>query len=168
MISRKSWVTPPAGIRIHKRGLCDFGRLYKEMQKYLEGNGYKKVNFQEKEVTAKDKALGKDIKVVFRVSKPVDDYAKYQIDIEMVFEGVEKVKQNNSLLDKGNLVIKLKGFIMLDYKNKWHKSKLGSFMNFVYNNYLIRGKIENNYMARISTEVSGLQNLIKNRLGLYS
>ncbi len=160
MIGKEDKVLPGSGIRINFNGKFNLDSLYKELKGWFDKNKY---DFTEKEQTVKDKDSGKEIVVKWEAERKVDDYAKFDIRIDFFLENLNKVKEGV----EGKVKITFFAKIILDYKNKFGYSKLSKLMFDIYNNLIIKGKIENVYEDKLDREVKELFNLTKEKLELF-
>jgi len=154
MISKKDEVTPSAGVRINHKGNFNLDVLYKKSKTFFDSRKY---DFTEKEHTEKNKSYGNELKVIWLAEREVDDYVKF--NIEATFEVWDIIKKNNNYT--GDLKINVKAWLDLDYKNNFHKFP---FLLFIYNNFIIKKKIEKIYEDKIYSELLEFTDLIKDIL----
>ena len=155
---------PSTGIRIQQKGVYDLKDLIKTIRKYLEERQY---IFQLSETQSKNKDKGYEVRIGIKSDRDVDDYARFHIDIYMFIIEMEKVKVKDRDLDRGNMDINFKAYVYLDYKNRWNKNFISRFLNFLYNNYIIKIKIKEEYERKLYIDLINLHNMLKERLGIY-
>jgi len=158
MIGKEEPITPPAGLRIRKTGTFNLNKLYKDMRMWFNKYSY---DFQEKEYKRKDADAGQEIKITWVATKEIDDYCRSEIKVEFFLQYVMDI--GNSL-KKGFLQIKFWAKVILDYQNKWQAKPLGNFLFFMYNNFIIKNKIEKYYEGQLYNELIELQDLTKSLL----
>jgi len=146
MIKKVYKVLPGTGIRIKKAGIFDFDGLYKDMKSWFIEHEYL---FHEKEHTEKDLSHGREILMKWYAEREIDDYAKFRIDI---FFFVEKFTRLDKKA-KAELKITYFASVELDYKNNWQKNPLYKFLFFIYNNYIIKGRILTNYEPKLKNDL---------------
>ncbi len=164
MIGKSDFVTPSTGIKIMVDGIFDLHKIYSELRNWLENHEY---IFQEKENTTKDKILGKEFIIIFNSEREIDDYVKFMITTKIFGLDINKVNVENKTLEKGHLEITFKAQRILDYRNKWQAKPLGNVLFFIYNNYIMKRKIEQNYELKLYNEIIELHDLAKGILDLY-
>ena len=156
VIKREDYVTPPPGVLITYKGNFSLDILYKRSKTFFDSKRYE---FTEKEHTEKTKSHGNELKVRWIAEREVDDYAKFYI--ESIFEIWDAIKKNN--IYSGDLKINVIARIELDYKKNFYKFP---FLLFLYNNFLIKRKIENIYEAKIDSEYKEYCNIVKEILNI--
>lgn len=154
MIKKVYKVLPGSGIRIKQVGIFDFDGLYKGMKEWFSEHEY---IFHEKEHTEKDLPQGREILMKWAAERDIDDYARFKIDVHFM---IEKFTRLNGKA-KAELKITYFAYMDLDYKNSWQRNALYKFLFFVYNNYIIKGKILTNYEIKLKKDVNDLRNIVK-------
>lgn len=161
-------VSPSAGIQLHEKATFDFHKLYKFMQEWLVS---KKYEFYEKENTHKDTRSGTEIIMQFVGEREIDDYVKYEIKVLMRIYDMEKVtvetKEGKKKLDMGMMYINIKATAIIDYMGIWGKTKFNRFLGYMYNNYIIKRKINERYLGNLYGEMMGFYTGVKEQLDLY-
>ncbi len=160
MISGKDLVTPKLGILIKYNGSFNLDKLYKDAKAWF--NKYK-YDFTEKEYKEKQHPISGELQFEFNGERKVDDYAKFNITIKVLIIGLKKLDKNTYI---GNFRVNLIAHIDLDYSEKWQYNPFKKFLFFIYNNYLIKNKIQNVYEDKLYEEVLDYETLIKTELGL--
>ena len=160
MIGKEDYVTPKPGIIITYSGSFDLDRLYKEIKKWFKNYKYFS---NEKEHKEKKQAHGDELIFDFIAERKIDDYMKFRINLRFLMINVKKLNKDSYIGDvHGNLI----GFIELDYNNKFQYNPIKKFFFFIYNNLIIKNKLENHYEVKLYNEVIALEDLIKKHLGL--
>ena len=168
MIGRQVWVTPPSGIRFAKRGVFDISKTYQAIRSFLLDHHYSLRNFQKKENTSRRRPeeFGEVI-FILQTAKEVDDYARFHINVDVRINKLRKVVVGEMTMDEGFFQVYIIGYVFLDYRNKWQRSSFSAMLSKIYNNYLIKNKIENEYQGPLFGEVCGLRDAVKESLDLY-
>tara|TARA_Y100000310_G_scaffold339688_1_gene433145 strand:+ start:2366 stop:2854 length:489 start_codon:yes stop_codon:yes gene_type:complete len=154
----------PKGIRIKKTGIYNIKDLCKSIQDYFNDRKY---GYQLKDSQSKGNAKGHDVSIKYQAIKKIDNYVRFHIDMELFILSMEKVKIKTKLLDKGKMDINFKAYLFLDYKNKWNTNIFARFLNWIYNNFMIRKKIKKHYSSNLYIELINLQDIVKKKLDLY-
>ncbi len=157
MIGQKDKVLPGSGIRIKIDGKCNFEKLYEDMKSFFDEHDY---DFLEKEHTEKDLPQGRELIIVWTAEREVDDYAKYDIKVRFFIENFRK----EGSVCSGNFEIKMWATITFDYKNNWQGNPITEFLFKIYNSYIIKEKILNNYEPKLESEIEELKSLIKEHI----
>lgn len=157
MIKKVYKVLPGTGIRIKKSGVFNFDGLYKDMKDWFIDHEYL---FNEKEHTEKDLPQGREILMRWTAERDIDDYARFKIEISFMIEKFMKLN------GKARAELKITYFanIDFDYKNNWQRNSLYKFLFFMYNNYIIKGKILTNYEPKLKKDVDDLREIVKGYL----
>ncbi len=138
---------------------------YKAVRKVAEGMKY---FFVEKEQELKPAKYGHERKFEFSLFRIADDFARFEISVEMKLENLNKVKVENKEVDKGDAEVIVIGKVHLDYKNEWAMSKLNRKLFGIYLNYLAKEKIKRLYFKTISEESTKIYDTIKEASEYYS
>jgi hypothetical protein len=157
MISKEDYITPKTGIRIWYKGAVDVDKLWKDMKKWFDRYKY---DFWEKDHTLKDLDKGMELVSHWIAEREVNDYIKFVIEVKFLLERLRKVDNKMEGFHK----ITFFAYLNLDYRNKWQKNSLYKFLFHLYNNYIIKRKIEDDYEGRLYSELTELHNMFKNKL----
>ena len=160
MIGKEDYVTPKPGILTTYNGSFDLDNLYKEIKKWFKNNNYK---LYEKEYKEKRRAHGDELIIDILSERKIDDYIKFHINVKFLMIHLKKLSKESYI---GNVHCNLKGYIEFDYNKKWQINKLKEFLMFIYNNFIIKGKIQNVYEDKLYDEVLKVEDLIKRNLGM--
>ncbi len=147
-------------------GVFDLNNVIKEVRDWFAENNY----LQPKETENTTKVRGQGIETIlkFKAEREVTEYIKFLIMIDGRTIETEKVKMDGKTLDKGKAEFKVETWIELDYKNKWKKRALGRIFMYIYNNFIIKDKLDGVYDAKLYNEGFDLFNTIKRVLNLYT
>jgi len=156
VIKEKDFVTPKQGILITYKGKFNMDDLYKKCKPFFDSRKY---IFTEKEQTEKTKAYGNEFKIIWEAEREVDDYVKFYI--KSTFEGWDLLKKEDNYT--GDLKINLIANLILDYRNTFIRFP---FLLFIYNNFIIKKKIENVYESKLYHEINEYTDLLKNILNI--
>lgn len=162
------WDAKPMKImfhRIERTGIFDMGHLYKQMREWFAENNY---IYTEKENTTKVKDKGIEIKLKMAGERRVTDYFKFEIDVRFLVIEVQKVKMKDKELDKGILSAFIKANLHFDYRHIWTKNKFAKLLRFIYNNFIIKRKIDDVYSPALKFEAEDLSNVMKDALDMYN
>ena len=139
--------------KIKHRGFFDFKELYNFLYAILSDWEY-----NVDEMTYSEKARGadaKEIEINWEAARKVSDYYKFVItadwrilnmkEVEVVRDG-KKVKTNN-----GEVEIKVAGYLVRDYEEKWSGTPFLKFIRGIYDKYIMR-KTAEDYEGKIEEE----------------
>jgi len=160
MVDKNDYVTSKSGIVIKYNGSFNIDKLYKDIKAWFDNNNY---DFDEKEYKEKRQAHGDEILIEFICERKIDDYIKFNLRIKFLMLNVKKLSKDHYV---GNFRANISAFIEFDYNNEWQFSPLKKFLFFVYNNFIIKNKIENVYEDKLYGEVLNFEKLIKEHLGM--
>lgn len=161
---RKQDVTPYySGLTIVSTGVFDLTELVTRLKEYLVR---KKYIYHEKEFQelVSDKV---ELKLIWDAEREINDFYKYSINVYMFFEGLEQVTSpDHKKLDYANrITIKIKGQLIIDWKNNWGASKLKSKLLDFYLSSVIRDQSETEWF-KLKQETEKVHSLAKSVLGL--
>ncbi|MBS3172369.1 hypothetical protein J4438_02205 [Candidatus Woesearchaeota archaeon] len=157
MIEKEEKVIPSPGLILKYNGVFDFDRLYNKLKEWFSENDYV---FQEEEFGEKGRPEGNEYKYVFSGERKVTEYYKFKVKLVVEMKKVNSLSKN---LVNGEIRLIFTGKMELDYRNKWQKNAILSFMFKVYNEYLIRDEIEG-YKHELYEEVVELHDIAKDVL----
>lgn len=126
------------------KGIFDMGELYQNMKTWLDFQGYgdQEKTFQEEKYVERIKGESKQIEIRWRADNLFNEYVSYTLGITFFIVGLKDVqieKDGNKVgSNKGEIEIRFNAKLNLDWKNKWKSP----FVQGIYNNYVIRDKIE--------------------------
>jgi len=157
MIEKEDYVTPKPGVLIKSRGKFDLDKLYKKGKSWFD---FRKYDFGEKNHVEKVKPEGNEISIKWLAERKVNDYIKFHFVTEFFVLYVKKVGSECT----GNLKINVAAYLELDYRDKWSKSLIGSFLFYVYNNFIIKRRIEDVYETKLYNEFLEYSGILKETL----
>ncbi|MBM3199367.1 hypothetical protein FJZ53_00400 [Candidatus Woesearchaeota archaeon] len=152
-------------LRIEKDGVYDMSKMYKRLREWFEENNYKYV---EKENTTNKKEKGTEVKLCMIGERMVTDYFKFELEARFLIIELQKVRVKDKDLDKGKLGAFVKATMYYDYKKVWSKNKFSKLLRFIYNNFIIKKKIDDVYSVALKFEQEDLFNSLKEALELYN
>lgn len=156
--NRASW------IKVSYTGVYNFEKFYRDLINWFKANGY---FFHEKAHIEVVRPAGKDYKIDFDASKEVDDYAKYSIKVEIWALRTSKLGKEN--LNKGEIQVRIKGSMEVDYKNQFEKyGAVGKVMRSFYHKYIIKKRLWTKYAADVYVDTNNLITSVKSNLGLIT
>ncbi|MFH1210218.1 MAG: hypothetical protein V1663_05535 [archaeon] len=151
VISKDDYLTPKAGLLITYKGTFNLDTLYKKSKTFFDSRRYL---FSEKEHTEKVKSHANELKVGWEAERKVDDYVRFTI--KSTFEVWDFVKKEDTYT--GDLKINIIAIVDLDYRNTFFKFP---FLLFVYNNFIIKRKIQDIYETKLFIELNEYVTLVK-------
>lgn len=151
--------------RIEQSGVYDLNYLYKQMKEWFAENNY---IYMEKENTTNVRDKGVEVKMTLRGERKVTDYFMFAIQVKFLIIEMKKVKAKNKTLDQGKLLAFVEAKLHFDYRHLWDKNKFSKMLRFVYNNFIIKKKIDNVYSQALKFEAEDLTNVMKDALGMYN
>lgn len=162
------WNAPPMKIMVHRierQGIYDMNYVYKRMREWFDENNYV---YTEKENTTNVRDKGVELKLTMIGERNVTDYFKFDIEVKFLVVEMEKVKMKDKTLDRGFLRAFFNVKMHFDYRNIWSKNKLSKLLRFVYNNFIIKKKINDVYSPALKFEADDLFNVMKEALEMYN
>ena len=130
--------------QLKQAGVFSFKDFYKFLYDWLVDE--KQMNMKETEYKEKIKGDAKDIDIKWEGYRELTDYFKFDIkvgyeirnlkEVEVTQEG-KKVKTN-----KGDIKIKLKGYLVRDYEGKFEKSGFMKFLREIYQKWVIKSRVD--------------------------
>ncbi len=160
MIGKTDYVTPKSGTIITYNGTFDLDKLYKDSKLWFKKFSYE---FDERLYKEKDLPEGNEVEIRFEAARRVDEYVKFHINAHFHLLYVKKLSKD---VHMGNFKVNIAAFVELDYKNKLQYNPIKKFLFFIYNNFIIKYKILNEYENKLYEEFLKFEDLIKENLGL--
>lgn len=124
---------------VSQEAIIDVAKLYKHVKSFFDKHEY---DFYEKEYIDELKESGKDSSIKWETEKKVDDYVKFHIEIRIRFYNLRDVEGKKGLMNKGKVSFRIEAFIEKDYEQNWETSFMARFWRGVYDNFVIKGKLE--------------------------
>lgn len=119
---------------------------------------------EEEKYKEKDEKIGKQIEIVWRAEKLVDDYTKFVIKVVVFMVAVNKVTVQKdgveAKMNKGDVEVAFKAILQTDYESRWEQSPVLKFIKGAYDTYLYRSTFES-WKKQIYEEMYSIQNEIK-------
>lgn len=154
-------IDPP--IYIKKDGIFDMDSIYSFLYSWYGDKGY-----LANENLYKHKpgfVRGNEIEIETKGFKKTTPYVRYWIeikfhlwdaeDIEVLVEGKKKK------LTKARMRIQFKMWMDLDWENRWEKSKAQEALREFYHKYIIKRKIEDDWIPKLAKETYEIHDKIK-------
>lgn len=127
---------------VKSTSLFDFKETYKFIFAFLSDYGY---DVKEKSYSEKIKPEGKEIEIKWDAGKNITDYFKFVVEIDWLIVGmaaVELQKEKIKIkLNRGDIRIRVRGFLERDYERKWETTPFLRFIRDVYDKYIIKNRI---------------------------
>ncbi|GEM_PF-2813852 len=163
-MAKKYDVTPShSGLTIVSTGVFDLNELVSKMKSYLLKKRY---IYQEKEFQelVSDKV---ELKLIWDGEREINDFYKYSINVYMFFESLEDVitPDHKKLNYANRITIKIKGVLLVDWKNNWETSKLKNKLLNFYLSSIIKDQWETEWF-KLKQETDKLHSIAKTALGL--
>jgi len=151
-----------------KDQLFDIKEVYKHAHDWLE---WRKFDVVEKEHKEKTTAKGREIKMKWECTRDVDEYSRFEIDVEWEMYGINDVSMKHEgkdlKLQTGNIVIFVSAILVTDYSGKWETSRLNVFLKSFFEKYLYAGVVET-LKTELWREGWDFYNELKAYLNLYN
>jgi hypothetical protein len=155
-------------VKIEIKGqLFDIGEVYKHAHDWLE---WRKFDVVEKKYVEKSKPSGREMQVEWSATRDIDEYSRFEIDVEWEMYGINDVKMKHegkeAKLQTGNVVIRISAILVMDYDAKWETSRFHKFLQAFFEKYLYTGTIES-LKGELWREGWDFYNEMKAYLNLY-
>lgn len=152
--------------KIKQKGIYNFKDFYEFLYSYLMDENY---DVFETKYTEKISGESKDVEIVWKATKEVSDYFKFEIQAHWIILGMKKVKVKKEgqevTMDSGTLEINFEGILNKDFENRWENNAFWKFMRGIYDRYIIKSRISD-YEIKIFDEVNELIAQAKSFLAL--
>lgn len=153
---------PEFNQRILQEGFFSLKSMNKSMINWFEENNY---YYSIKESTTKDKSHGTETILIFTGYILIDDFAKSEIKVEFFLLNAGKVASEGKKSSGGDLEIRIKGDLVVDYKHRF-SSNFKSFLLNIYMKYLIPEKFLYHYESKVYDDAFSIFNLLKEEMKL--
>jgi len=140
---------------IKKKGEIDTKKFYEALNPWFSGHGY---SFGENKITSKDILPGQEMIFDLGGLKKTDNYFKLSIGVKIFVLKLTK--------GAPEITTSFKGTLETDYKKKF-KGKFGNFLKNLYEEYLIKDKIDK-MKAKLQSDVNALMDEYKRILNLIT
>lgn len=146
-------------------GYFNYKEFFRIMDTWFREKFYdKKEDINEEYVTPE----GKHLEMEFVPWKKVTDYFNIKIKIEISVDNLKEVtiKKGDKMVktNHGKISAKIKGYLIVDYENKWQKP-LQYFYRYLMDNYIYR-HITRQYEKEVISDVNDLSTRLTNYLNI--
>lgn len=143
-------------------GFFDFKQVYNFLYSWFSDYEY---DVEENSYSEKIKPEGKEIEIAWTAERDITDYFRFVLNVRWLITGMTSQSVGGKKLNKGNIEVKITGYLVKDYEEKWEATAFLKFLRDVYDKYIIKGRIEQ-YEDKISEEVDEILAQIKSFLAL--
>lgn len=143
-------------------GFFDFKQVYNFLYTWFSDYEY---DIEENRYGEKIKPEGKEIDIEWTAKRDITDYFRFVVKIDWLITGMTSHNVGNKKLDKGKIEIRITGYLVKDYEEKWESTAFLKFLRDVYDKYIIKGRIDQ-YEDKISEELDEALAQIKSFLAL--
>lgn len=154
-------------LSIGYEGLFDSKELFKVLNKWLKENEYAQT---EAEMFEKVEPEAKELKVVLKPSKEINDYAKIELKLTFALTNLKQVyvKKNDikKELNQGKIKIKFEGYLITDLKNEWESRPYLFFLRVVFNKIVFKSKT-NYWESLMKKDIYNLKDTLEGYLNLF-
>ena len=148
-------------IKVTYDGVFDFKEVYSFLYTLLSDWNY---NIDEKVYTEKSKGDSKELEIKWEAERKVSDYFKFQLNVEWRILGMKDVEitkdGKKSKANSGKVEIKISGYLIRDYEEKWSSTPFFRFIRGIYDKYLI-GQTKEDYEEKIGDEIKEASDQLK-------
>lgn len=144
--------------RIKRVGIFDLDTLYHEITDWLVN---KKYSFTEKDTSAKKDKPVREFKFVFSGKRDLNDYFRYNLEIEIWAYKVTVVKIKGKRYYDAHVEVTVKA----NYHKNYKKTFKWEWMRRIYEQYFILKRVFK-YEGKLFKEVNSLKDIIKEILKL--
>ena len=142
--------------KLKQKGIYNFKDFYDFLYSYLMDENY---DVFETKYVEKISGDSKDVEIIWKATKEVSDYFKFEISAHWIILGMKKVKVKKEgqevTMDSGTMEINFEGSIYKDFENRWENNAFWKFMRGLYDRYIIRSRIDD-YNVKLFEEVNEL------------
>ncbi len=152
--------------KVKQSGIFNFKELYKFAYTWLSDEEYFVSEDKYSEKIAGD---SKEIEITWKAERKISDYFKFSLKIDWFITGLKEIEVERlgkkTKMNKGDVEIKVSGFLVKDYESRWETSGIMKFLRGIYDQYIIRARVEQ-YEDKIAGEVEEFLSQIKSFLML--
>lgn len=148
-------------------GFFDINELTRMIDLYFRTKAYDKRVIRDEEHVYKDH---KFIHIWWEPYKKITDYIKFEVRIWVNIANVTQVTKEidgvKTKLNKGEFDVRLDGFLITDYENRWEQKPLYFFFRTIFDKFIYKMQMAK-YEALIKEHVMELKAEIASFLNLY-
>ncbi|SRR3989344_2294923 len=141
-MAEKDIIVP--SIKVEKKGIFDIKELYYIVKKWASDNGY---DVLEKSYINR----GDSTEVKLEITRKVDDYTQYEIDITISASNIKIAKTKKKDMYEGSLEVEFESILVRDYEGTWEKKPGYRIMRGFFDRFVMKGKIDN-YIKELKEE----------------
>jgi len=151
----KDFVTSTAGLLLYHDGEFNVDDFYENAKEWFRKRKY---DYTEIDHIIKNKRQGREIVYIFKGERKIDNYFQFTIQSRMLATRVRELKNGNY---EGLVKINVKAWIDLDWNKNWQGTPFTKFLFYVYNNFIIKNKIQRLYETKLYLELLDYVHVIK-------
>ena len=161
-MSEKDIIVPELKIDV-KNSSFQMHELVRIVRSWSDLNRYILV---EKVYSDKDLAAGKDVNIYWILTKDIEDYTRFQIDVKFYMKGRHiNIKRKGKGI-KGDIKVLFAGILITDRDSRW-ETPFYHFLRSFYDAFSQRDKFKA-YRVKLDNEVNNLYNEVKAFLNLHA
>ncbi|HLC37265.1 MAG TPA: hypothetical protein VJJ53_00625 [Candidatus Nanoarchaeia archaeon] len=161
-MSEKDIIVPELKIDV-KNSSFQMHELVRIVRSWSDLNRYILV---EKAYSDKDLAAGKDVNIYWILTKDIEDYTRFQIDVKFYMKGRHiNIKRKGKGI-KGDIKVLFAGILITDRDSRW-ETPFYHFLRSFYDAFSQRDKFKA-YRVKLDNEVNNLYNEVKAFLNLHA
>ena len=126
-------------LRLHYDGVFDIIEFFKEVEDWIESNGYQKEIKKKAEYV---EPTGKKLEWFLEIWKMPTDWGKIVVRMRAIFTDVKEVElkkgRHTRKMNQGSVLILFDGFLETDLKGRWQQKPLYYFLRMVYDKLVWR------------------------------
>lgn len=139
--------------KVTYEGLFSVSEVYKLIDNHFAKLGYDRAELKNTEIVRPE---GKYIEIVLEPNKTVSDYAKYVINIRLIFSEIKdsevRLDGKKKKMNLGKAQIIWNGYLIMDKDNRWEEKPLYYLVRATMNKYILRGMV-GKYKSEIKSNV---------------
>ena len=151
---------------IKYKGLLDCSTFYKHLCGWLDNHEYTKNELINEEQVLEE---GKQIKIHQEPFKQISDYAKVEMQIDIVFSGLNEVEiekdGKKQKIDKGDVEMHVETFLITDYEQRWQNKPFYYFTKKILERFFFVSYMEQ-YKDELREDKDSLMQEMKKFLNL--
>ena len=128
-------------------------------------------DFFEKRYKHKNQAQGAELELDLVGEREINEFVKNQVVVYIHiwdFNEVKDPKGKGRSMGQGRMRIDFRGYLILDYEDRWEDTKFKRKLRDFYINYVIRHEISDIWGDKLFYNVNKLQQVVKRYLGMQS
>ena len=137
------FTTVNSGQTLHYKGYLDFGRFWRLVRELLEKRGYQYLEQEHNELVKKN---GKQVFIHVDADKPVSEYAKLRIVVQVTARNLKEVEitidEKTRTTNEADVTLQAESYLITDYEGRYQKNSWLFFLRTITEKFFYQRELK--------------------------